>query len=113
MPNPSPERISTGVALGPKVQVHALPRSPSAASVDPLSSSVRANVGPFGQATLSLRNSATGREGLAGLSDEVRPSGNVGIGWQWTLARNVALRTELRGHVSLFDPSGGLNIVWK
>ena len=44
--------------------------------------------------------------GLGGLSDEVRPSGNVGIGWQWTLARNVALRTELRGTLSLINSSG-------
>lgn len=44
--------------------------------------------------------------GLAGLSDEVRPSGNIGIGWQWTLARNVALRTELRGYLSLINASG-------
>ena len=45
--------------------------------------------------------------GLAGLSDEVRPSGNIGIGWQWTLAPNVALRTELRGYLSLINASGG------
>jgi hypothetical protein len=44
--------------------------------------------------------------GLGGLSDEVRPSANVGIGWQWPLARNVALRTELRGYVSLINSSG-------
>lgn len=45
--------------------------------------------------------------GLGGLSDEVRPSGNLGIGWQWTLAPNVALRTELRGYLSLINASGG------
>ena len=44
--------------------------------------------------------------GLAGLSDEVRPSGNVGVGWQWTLAPNVALRTELRGYMSVINASG-------
>ena len=44
--------------------------------------------------------------GLAGLSDEVRPSGNVGIGWQWTLAPNVALRTELRGYLSVINANG-------
>ena len=44
--------------------------------------------------------------GLAGLSDEVRPSGNVGVGWQWTLAPNVALRTELRGYLSVINASG-------
>ena len=44
--------------------------------------------------------------GLAGLSDEVRPSGNIGVGWQWTLAPNVALRTELRGYLSVINASG-------
>jgi hypothetical protein len=44
--------------------------------------------------------------GLAGLSDEVRPSINVGVGWQWMLARNVALRTELRGYLSVINSSG-------
>jgi hypothetical protein len=44
--------------------------------------------------------------GLSGLSDEVRPSANIGIGWQWTLAPNVALRTELRGYLSLINSSG-------
>ena len=44
--------------------------------------------------------------GLGGSSDEVRPSANVGVGWQWTLARNVALRTELRGYASLINSSG-------
>jgi len=44
--------------------------------------------------------------GLGGLSDEVRPSANVGVGWQWPLSRNVALRTELRGYVSVINSSG-------
>ena len=44
--------------------------------------------------------------GLDGLSDEVRPSGNLGVGWQWALAPNVALRTELRGYLSLINASG-------
>ena len=44
--------------------------------------------------------------GLGGLSDEVRPSANVGIGWQWTLTRNVAVRTELRGYLSLINAGG-------
>lgn len=43
----------------------------------------------------------------AGLSNEVRPSANIGIGWQWTLGRNVALRSELRGYLSLINASGG------
>jgi hypothetical protein len=44
--------------------------------------------------------------GLGGLSDELRPSINVGVGWQWPLARNVALRTELRGYLTLVNSSG-------
>ena len=45
--------------------------------------------------------------GIGGFSDEVRPSANVGVGWQWTLTRNVALRTELRGYLSLINANGG------
>jgi len=44
--------------------------------------------------------------GLGGLSDEVRASANVGIGWEWPLARNVAVRTELRGYLTLINSSG-------
>ena len=44
--------------------------------------------------------------GLGGTSNEVRPSANAGLGWQWPLARNVALRTELRGYLSLINSSG-------
>ena len=44
--------------------------------------------------------------GLAGLSDEVRPSLNIGIGYQWALAPHVALRTELRGYLSLINSTG-------
>jgi hypothetical protein len=54
--------------------------------------------GPAGEAELS--------PGLGGLSDEIRPSANLGIGWQWTLTRNVALRTELRGYLSLINSNG-------
>jgi len=45
--------------------------------------------------------------GLGGLSNEVRPSINLGVGWQWPLTRNIALRTELRGYLSLINASGG------
>jgi hypothetical protein len=45
--------------------------------------------------------------GLSGTSDEVRPSINVGVGYQWQVAPNVALRTELRGYVTLVNSSGG------
>ena len=44
--------------------------------------------------------------GLGGLSDEVRPSMNAGVGWQWNVARNVALRGELRGYWTLINSSG-------
>jgi len=44
--------------------------------------------------------------GLGGLSDEIRASANLGIGWQWPLARNVAVRTELRGYLTLINSSG-------
>ena len=44
---------------------------------------------------------------LDGLSSEVRPSMNVGLGYQWMLARQLALRTELRGYVTLVNSGGG------
>ena len=43
----------------------------------------------------------------AGLSSEVRPSMNLGIGYQWMLSKQVALRTELRGYLTLVNSSGG------
>jgi hypothetical protein len=42
-----------------------------------------------------------------GLSSEVRPSMNVGLGHQWMLARQLALRTELRGYLTLVNSGGG------
>jgi len=45
---------------------------------------------------------------LNGLSSEVRPSMNLGIGYQWPLAPSVALRFELRGYLTLIDSSGNL-----
>ena len=45
--------------------------------------------------------------GDSGFSNEVRPSANVGVGWQWPLARNIALRTELRGYATLINANGG------
>lgn len=45
--------------------------------------------------------------GLAGLSTEVRPSMNLGIGYQWPLAERIALRLEARGYVTLVNSSGG------
>lgn len=45
---------------------------------------------------------------LAGLSSEVRPSMNLGVGWQWPLGSSVALRFELRGYLTLVNSSGNL-----
>ena len=45
--------------------------------------------------------------GLDGLSSEVRPSMNVGLGYQWMLSKQVALRAELRGYLTLINSSGG------
>jgi hypothetical protein len=45
--------------------------------------------------------------GLDGLSSEVRPSANLGLGYQWMLSRQVALRSELRGYLTLLNSSGG------
>jgi len=42
-----------------------------------------------------------------GLKSEVRPSMNLGLGYQWMLSRQVALRTELRGYLTLVNSSGG------
>jgi hypothetical protein len=43
----------------------------------------------------------------AGLSSEVRPSMNVGVGYQWMLGKQVSLRTELRGYFTLINSEGG------
>ena len=45
--------------------------------------------------------------GLAGLSNEVRPSMNLGIGYQLPLAERIALRVEARGYVTLVNSNGG------
>jgi hypothetical protein len=45
--------------------------------------------------------------GLDGLSSEIRPSMNVGLGQQWLLSRQLALRTELRGYLTLVNSNGG------
>jgi hypothetical protein len=45
--------------------------------------------------------------GLDGLAAEVRPSLNLGVGYQWALSRQVALRAELRGYVTLVNSDGG------
>jgi hypothetical protein len=46
--------------------------------------------------------------GGSGYSDELRPSLNLGIGYQVTLGERVALRVETRGYVTLVNSSGGL-----
>ena len=44
---------------------------------------------------------------LDGLSSEVRPSMNLGLGYQWMLSKQLALRTEVRGYLTLIHSSGG------
>ena len=44
---------------------------------------------------------------LDGLSSEVRPSMNVGLGHQWMVAKQLALRTEVRGYLTLINSNGG------
>ena len=46
--------------------------------------------------------------GGSGYSDELRPSLNLGIGYQVALGERVALRVETRGYVTLVNSSGGL-----
>jgi hypothetical protein len=45
--------------------------------------------------------------GLDGLSAEVRASMNLGFGYQWVLSKQVSLRGELRGYLTLVNSSGG------
>ena len=46
--------------------------------------------------------------GSSGTRDELRPSLNLGIGYQRTLGEHLALRVEARGYVTLVKSSGGL-----
>ena len=46
--------------------------------------------------------------GASGYSSELRPSMNVGFGYHWPLSRNVALRFEARGYLTLVNSEGGL-----
>jgi hypothetical protein len=46
--------------------------------------------------------------GLDGLSNEIRPSMNLGLGYQLPLAPAVAMRLEIRGYVTLINSSGTL-----
>jgi len=43
---------------------------------------------------------------LAGTSSRVRPSMNVGLGYQWPLSPTVALRSELRAYLTAINSSG-------
>lgn len=45
---------------------------------------------------------------LSGSDLEVRPSLNLGIGYQVLLSESIALRFEARGYATLFNSSGGL-----
>lgn len=44
---------------------------------------------------------------LPGTSARTRWSGHIGIGHEWSLARALSLRVELRGHVTLLRSEGG------
>lgn len=46
--------------------------------------------------------------GLSGSDTEVRPSLNLGIGYQVLLGESIALRFEARGYATLVNSSGGL-----
>jgi hypothetical protein len=46
--------------------------------------------------------------GQNGYSNEIRPSMNVGIGYQVLLGAHLALRLEARGYVTLVNSDGGL-----
>jgi len=45
--------------------------------------------------------------GLDGLTSELRPSMNLGVGAQWPLSKQVSLRGELRGYLTLINSNGG------
>ena len=45
--------------------------------------------------------------GLSGSSNEIRPSINLGFGYQWPLTPGVALRAEVRGYATLINSDGG------
>lgn len=48
------------------------------------------------------------RPGSDGYSDELRPSLNIGLGYQLPIGERIALRFEARGYFTLVDSSGGL-----
>jgi hypothetical protein len=46
--------------------------------------------------------------GLSGLSAEIRPSLNLGLGYQWPITAALSLRTELRGYFTLINSNSSL-----
>jgi hypothetical protein len=46
--------------------------------------------------------------GLSGLSDEYRPSLNLGLGYQWPITGALSLRAELRGYFTLINSNSAL-----
>lgn len=45
---------------------------------------------------------------LSGLDSEIKPSLNLGVGYQWPVAANIALRAEARAFFTLINSSGNL-----
>lgn len=46
--------------------------------------------------------------GLSGLSAEIRPSLNLGLGYQWPITGALSLKAELRGYFTLINSSSAL-----
>jgi hypothetical protein len=46
--------------------------------------------------------------GLNGLSSEVRPSANLGLGWEWPISGALSLKAELRGYFTLINSNSAL-----
>jgi hypothetical protein len=66
--------------------------------------------GPIGQGPYMVGGigATLFQPGTSGYGDEVRPSLNLGIGYQAALGEHVALRVEARGYATLVKSSGGL-----
>ena len=45
---------------------------------------------------------------LSGLSSEVRPSANLGLGWEWPISGALSLKAELRGYFTLINSNSAL-----
>jgi hypothetical protein len=46
--------------------------------------------------------------GLSGLSAEIRPSLNLGLGYQWPISGALSLRAEVRGYFTLLNSNSAL-----